>query len=291
MVYGDVIMVKKDSLDEQILKEIDKAKLSPQEASKVLKNFRSIAPKKYNTFKIDIPDNWIRFGVFSDSHIGHQDYRPDVLRAMVKDGEREGVEFWLNCGDTVEGMSGREGHIYELTHIGATAQMDYMTKEFERFKVPVYSIEADSSHGGWFKSKGNAGLMIGEELDSRSKQYKFIGYDEQDIKMDNGLAIRLRHPGGGTAYAISYKMQKYIESMTGGTKPNLLFQGHFHKMNQMFYRNVHGFDAGALQDQSPFMKKMGTPSHLGYWIIDVNMHNQKHKGVERIQSSFIPFYD
>ena len=54
------------------------------------------------------------------------------------------------------------------------------------------------------------GLDIGEELERANDHYKFVGFNEQDLELDNGLKIRLRHPGGGTAYAISYKMQKYV---------------------------------------------------------------------------------
>ena len=278
-----------ETLEEKIYQQIKKAKLSPVEAKKVLKNFQQISPKKYHTKKIEFSDKHVKFCVFGDMHMGHQDYRPDILRKMVKDAKRQDVEFYLNAGDTIEGMSGREGHIYELTHIGATQQLNYFASEFKRFHKPVYSIEAQDSHGGWFRNKGNTGLEIGPELERRSKHYEFLGYDEQDLKLDNGLKIRLRHPGGGTAYAISYKIQKYIESIGGGDKPNMLFEGHFHKAEYLFYRNIHGYDVGTLQNQSPFMKKTNTPAHVGYWIVDV--YTDKKKGVERVINQFVPFYD
>jgi hypothetical protein len=232
----------------------------------------------------------MRFGVFADAHMGHKDYRPDVLRKMVADGKRFGIEFWLNAGDTIEGMSGREGHIYELDYIGYSAQIKFFEEEMKIFKNTVYSIEAQNSHSGWYKNKGNMGLNIGEELAKLSKHYKFIGYDEQDLEFSNGLKIRLRHPGGGTAYALSYKLQKYIESISGGQKPHLLFHGHFHKSLQVFYRNVYGFESGCICDQTPFMKKIGTPAMVGYWLIDVNMHRIKSKGPERVTATFVHFY-
>ena len=280
-----------ENKEDDLLKLINKLNLSPDEVEKVIKNFKQINPQKYQTTKIDFPDNHVKFGVFSDAHMGHSCYRPDIFRKMIKDGKRQSLEFFLNAGDTIEGMSGRDGHIYELTHLGASQQLDYFEKEFSRLDRQVYSIEAQDSHGGWFKSKGNMGLDIGEELERRCKNYKFIGYDEQDIELDNGCKIRLRHPGGGTAYAISYKIQKYVEAMSGGKKPNLLFDGHFHKAMYMFHRNVHCFESGTLQEQSPFMKKIGTPAHLGYWMVDVNMHKKKGKGVERVTSQFMPFYE
>lgn len=231
----------------------------------------------------------IKFGIISDLHIGHRDYRPDILSHAAKYFKQEKVDFIVNAGDTLEGMSGRDGHIYELSAIGATAQLELFEKEFKKLKdFKVYSIEADSSHGGWFSSKGNMGLDIGKELSMRAPNYIFLGYDEQDLKLKNGLKLRLRHPGGGTAYALSYKMQKYIDSISGGQKPHIVIQGHFHKSMYMFYRNIHCIDAGTLEAQSPFMRKIGTPAHLGYWIVDAYINK---KGVERFKQEFIPFYE
>jgi len=275
--------------EQELLKELKKNNISPEEVQMVLKGLKH-PHGTYKPKKINFSDKHVKFGVISDAHMGHVCYRPDVLDHAAANFKKEGIEFIVNPGDTIEGMSGRDGHIYELSHIGATNQMNYCVEEFKKLAPwTVYSIEATGSHGGWFGSKGNAGLDIGKELEEKIKNYTFLGYDEQDLLLDNGLKIRLRHPGGGTAYAISHKMQKYIEAIGGGDKPNMLFQGHFHKAIQMFYRNIHGFDAGTLANQTPFMKKINTPAHVGYWIIDAYI--DKNKGVERVKSEFTPFYD
>jgi len=281
----------KKKIKEELIGEFIDKKIDPKEMAIVLKGLKGVNSNKYSSVAIDFPDRHIRFGVFTDSHLGHSCYRPDVLRKMIADGKRFGIEFWLNSGDTIEGMSGREGHIYELDYLGASQQIDFFAQEFKLFRNTVYSIEAQNSHGGWFKSKGNMGLNIGEELARRSKHYKFIGYDEQDLILENGLKIRLRHPGSGTAYALSYKGQKYIEAISGGKKPHMVFTGHHHKSVYIFYRNVHYFEAACLCDQTPFMRKIGTPAHVGYWLIDVNMYRAKSKGVERVTATFVPFYE
>lgn len=275
---------------ERIVKEIDKLGLSPEEAKRVIKNLKEINPKKYKPIKLSNSGKTETFGVISDLHMGHMNYRGDILRHAAKNFKKHGVDYIFNVGDTLEGMSGRDGHVYELDYIGASAQLDFFEEEMKVLKDwNVYSIEADSSHGGWFKSKGSMGLSIGEELQRRASNYIFLGYDEQDIELGNGLKVRMTHPGGGTAYAISYKMQKYIESLSGGKKPNIVLQGHFHKTNYMFYRNVHCFDSGCIQEQSPFMKKIRSPAHLGYWIIKAT--GSKKEGLTEIQPQFIPFYE
>lgn len=81
--------------------------------------------------------------------------------------------------------------------------------------------------------------------------------------------------------------QKYLNSISGGQKPDIIAEGHYHKAMYMFYRNVHFFESGALQDQTIFMKKKQTPSMTGYWIIDAWAN--KH-GVDKIKSEFVPFF-
>lgn len=287
---------KISELERQVIKELQKRNISQSELPLVLKNLKGINPIKYQPKKINFPNKHIKFLVFADAHIGHMNYRPDIMDKMVKDAKRQGCEFAINAGDTIEGMSGREGHIYELHKIGYTPQMNLFNDEFSKFDClgkdfKAYSIEAQGSHSGWYQSKANAGVQIGEELQRKNKHYEFIGYDEQDLILDNGLKLRLRHPGGGTAYAISYKMQKYIESISGGQKPHAVFQGHFHKANYLFYRNIHSYDSGCLQEQSPFMKKKGSPAHLGYWIVDMKLNRSKSKLVERVTNQFVPFFE
>lgn len=204
---------------ERLIKEFEKKNLSDEEAKRIIKNLKGINPVKYAPKKINFPKKGFKFLAFGDSHIGHRNYRPDIMDKMVRDAKRNGCEFAINCGDTIEGMSNREGHIYELSELGYSAQLDRFEEEFSKFdKVskdfPVYSIEAQNSHSGWAKNKGNAGWDIGEELQRRNNHYQFIGFDEQDIEVGK-IKIRLRHPGGGTAYAICFDDKTEILTENG----------------------------------------------------------------------------
>jgi len=285
---NDVVL---SPLEQELLKQIKKQGINEQDLGTVIKNLKSIDPKKYRPKVIDFNDKHLRYGYFADAHMGSSFYRPDVMDDLVHMFKKEGVEFVINVGDTLEGMSNREGHIFELDHVGMSAQMKFFEEEFKKLSAfKVYSIEAQSSHGGWSNNKSNQGFNIGEELSMRAPNYEFVGFDEQDLILDNGLKLRLRHPGGGTAYALSYKAQKYIESIGGGNKPDILHTGHFHKYCKLFYRNIHSIDSATLQNQSPFMKKIGTPAHVGYGIVDVYM-KKNGKGVERLTDTFFPYYD
>ena len=274
---------------EGILKYLDKSGLSLDDLKKINKQKGRSEPNLYSSIKLPFNAKRLKYGVVSDTHMGHKNYRPDILTHAAKYMKKQGCEFMLLPGDILEGMSGREGHIYELDKIGATAQLNYAVEQLSQIDMPIYAITATNSHDGWFSNKSNMGFEVGPELERRIKNFHFIGYDEADLVLDNGLKLRMLHPGGGTAYAISYKGQKYLNAVSGGEKPNVMHCGHYHKMIYMNYRNVHYFEAGTLESQTVFMKKMGTPAMLGYTLIDL-VYNKKKKEVERIRPEFVTYY-
>jgi hypothetical protein len=78
-------------------------------------------------------------------------------------------------------------------------------------------------------------------------------------------------------------------ALSGGQKPNIIHEGHFHKSIYLPYRNIHCFDVGTMEGQTKFMKKIGTPAMMVYWIIDVAVG--KNGGVNAITPTFYPFYE
>jgi len=276
-------MVKVQSL-------MEKNDLTAEDIKRLIKSAGKGVPKTGICKKMPYEKNngYIKFGVLSDLHMGHKCYQPKILEHAVKTFNKEKVEFVCIPGDILEGMSGREGHVYELEQIGATAQLKYGVEQLKKIKQQIYAITATNSHDGWFSSKNNMGFEVGPELERQVPNFEFLGYDEAEIVTKPGMKIRLSHPGDGTAYAISYKLQKYLNAISGGKKPDILLQGHYHKAEYLFYRNVHAFDAGCLEAQTTFMKKKQTPAMLGYWVIEAWGNK---KGVDRIRPMFVPFYE
>jgi len=275
--------------NEDLIKSIiDKHNITPKELELILSQKGQSKPESGIVRRLPINGKHTKFTVISDLHMGHIKYRPDILEHAIKNSNKQHSEFYCLPGDILEGMSGREGHIYELAHIGASNQLKYGIEQLSQIEKPIYAITATNSHDGWFSSKNNMGFEVGPNLEEKIKNFHFLGYDEADLKLDNGITIRMIHPGDGTAYALSYKGQRYLNSLSGGQKPDILLQGHYHKAMYMFYRNVHFFDAGCLEDQTIFMKKKQTPAMTGYWILDVWANK---KGVDRIKTEFIPFFE
>ena len=184
-------------------------------------------------------------------------------------------------------MSGRPGHIYELAHIGATAQLNYATKLFNLAPKLHFNI-IDGNHDQWFKEKGNIGLTSGAELANRCPNVHFLGEWEARVMIHPKVELMLFHGNDGTAYADSYKLQKLIESLEGGKKPNIILSGHYHKQVAIFRRNVFGFECGTLCGQTRFMRGKKIPAHMGFGIIEVWAGK---RGVEALSHRFLPCYD
>jgi predicted phosphodiesterase len=89
------------------------------------------------------------------------------------------------------------------------------------------------------------------------------------------------------SYATSYRIQKVVESLTGGDKPNVMFFGHTHKQIHMYERMVHCYSMGSIQKQSKWMRSKRIAAHTGFWIIDIWVNDN---GVAKIGGVWHPFY-
>lgn len=271
--------------DDKLEKMLSKHNITAAELEMILKSGGKGRVDHKKT-KLDIGSKKFYYGYFSDAHIGSDSFRPDVYEKFVKMIRMYKPDFVVNVGDTLEGMSGRPGHVYELTHIGFNQQAHYAERLLKEIPVPIYGI--DGNHDAWFENKGDLGVVVGRELDNSVPNYHHLGQMEGDLDVD-GVKMRLFHANDGTAYATSYKIQKLIESFSGGEKPAILHSGHYHKSLYLFTRNVHGIESGTLCSQSKFMRGKKIPAHTGFGFVRV--WHDGFGSVKRFNHEFVPFYE
>ena len=66
------------------------------------------------------------------------------------------------------------------------------------------------------RDKKTSGAIIGKAISNRRPDLIFVGVEEADILIGSKkkyIKLRLLHPSGGTAYAISYNSQKFADEM------------------------------------------------------------------------------
>jgi len=224
----------------------------------------------------------VKFGVLTDTHIGSIYYRPELLRDALNTFEAEGCEFVTHSGDVTEGMSNRPGHIYELDKLGYKQQRDYAIEQLSQWPGKMYLI--DGNHDRYFV-KSN-GAYIVEDIADRLPDAVYLGQDEGDIVI-NDTIIKLWHGEDGSSYSTSYRLQKLIESLSGGTKPHVLLAGHTHKQGYFFDRNIHVVSGGSIELQSKWMRGKRLAAHVGYHIVDLELTED---GVTRFRVEWFPFF-
>jgi predicted phosphodiesterase len=270
-------------LNETLEKRLDK--LSDKEIELLLSHLHD-EKIEHKTYEHKFSKKHAKFLIVSDTHMGIDKFDEGFWFYAFKYAKQQGIDTAYHAGDIFEGMSGREGHIYELAHVGFNEQMKYAEYLFSNIGMIVYGITGN--HDDWYLNKNNAGVNVGEELRKRCSNFFYLGRNEADIMLTDNVKMKLFHPNDGSAYAPGYKLMKLAESFGGGEKPSILFQGHYHKALYMFNRNIHMYEAGTFCGQTEFMRGKKLAAHKGFWIVDAYFNKT---GVERIKNTFIPKYD
>lgn len=227
----------------------------------------------------------ITFGLIGDTQIGSKYTQLSHLHAFYDICAENGVKTIYHTGDITDGLKMRPGHEYELYDVSADEMCQDVIKNYpKRDGIDTYFITGNHD-ASIYK---HVGYDIGATIDAGRPDMHYLGRDCAVINLTPNCTLELRHPWDGTAYALSYKPQKIIEAMESDSKPNILGIGHYHKAEYLFYRNVHAFQTGCFQSQTPFTRGKGISVHLGGWIITVAV--DEDGSILAIAPQFIPFY-
>lgn len=198
---------------------------------------------------------------------------------------REGITDVYHLGDIDEGDQMRMGHQFECYTQGADDHVEEIVKVYPRRNgIRTHFITGNHDHS----IIRRAGCDIGLQIAANRDDMIYLGQSQAFIKLTPECTLELRHPEDGTAYAISYKIQKMLEAMSGGEKPSILAVGHYHKQEYLFYRNVHALQTGCFQAQTPWMRGKGISAALGYYLVEIHVNDDGQ--INRFKPEFMPFY-
>ena len=265
----------------KVLKDIDK-QYTHAELVAISKGNSMLAPISYTPI-VEFSGERTRIGVMGDVHFGSKYCLYELVEKAFKEFEKENCDIVCQVGDLTEGMSNRPGHMYELDHLGYHEQKKVAIEYMSKCPVPLYII--DGNHDRWF-IKSNGALIVSDICDA-IEHSTFLGHDEGNLSLGDTATVRLWHGEDGSSYAVSYRIQKIVESLTGGTKPNVMLLGHVHKSMYLFDRHIHCYSAGAFQRQTAWMRGKRLSSHTGFWIVDIYVNKT---GVSKTTGTWYPFY-
>lgn len=194
----------------------------------------------------------IKFAVVSDTHLCSKYQQLTHLKAFYERCKADGIKTVYHCGDLCDGYyPNRSEQIYELYKIGFDDQLDYIVDKYPKvdgIKTKIISGNHDHTH------IRNSGANIVKAVCKEHKDFEYLGAGYAKVWITPQCDVDLMHPIDGSAFTLSYALQRTIDAMQGGSKPKILFVGHHHKAFYMPYRNIHAFEAGGFQAQTPFMR-------------------------------------
>lgn len=216
-----------------------------------------------------IRQTWI-----SDTHFCNEAQQLGLVNQIYKETRDKGITTVLHFGDVLDGdYHNRPEHQYALFRQGASRQLDYIVNYYPKVEgVDTYFITGthDQTHAK------NGGLFMGPAIERLRPDLHFMGDDKGVFspKESPKTLEEMYHPGGGCASSLSYKMQKYIDKMEPGCKPNILGSGHFHQSHMMAYRNVIAFLIPCLTAKTNFAIRQGLENTMGAYFIDMYVNSK-----------------
>lgn len=220
--------------------------------------------KENDVYKVPNNLDHLKLLMISDTHLGSKYDRLDILRYLYAKAEDNGTNYVLHSGDLTEGLSGRAQQIYELKEPSYTGQRDYVIDKYPKSSVPTYLIAGN--HDLWWIKQCGADIV--KDICNNREDLIYLGSDCEDMKIGK-LKIRLYHGAKGQAYAKSYKLQKYLDSIPAEELPHIMQTGHIHQAFYMKQGKTHCFQTSCLQDLTPYERSMGFNNDKSCWWVDV----------------------
>lgn len=249
----------------------------PQEPSK------DFHPTEFKYFR-----KLYRIGLVSDTHLCSRYQQVTLLYDAYRIFGDRNVDFVLHSGDLVDGMDMYRGHHNEIFRHGADEQKDYAVETYPKLsgnrKTYVIGGQHDNS---FFKSKGH---NIVEAICKERKDLVYRGFFNAQFLV-KGLLLEIRHPGGGVAYARSYKMQKIIENMIGfinsvpsADSPVLEVFGHWHiPCHLPSYMGIDAVSLPCFQSMTPYLAEKGLMPTVGCAVAEVQLNKDNQLSSTKIE--------
>lgn len=232
----------------------------------------------------------VRFGAIGDTHLCSKYERLDVLQAVYDTFASEGITDVYHTGNYVDGEA--RFNFSDIHTHGMDDQLHYFVQQYPQHSGMTTHFIAGDDHEGWYVQKNRVDIAAHTEDIARRvgrTDLRALGYMEADVPLLSGaIKMRVLHAGGGSGAAISHTSQKIVDSYSEDEKPHILLVGHYHKAEYLpNYRNVHIFQTGCTQEQTPFMRKKRLHADLGAWIISVSVQPD---GTMRVAGEFLAFH-
>lgn len=226
----------------------------------------------------------LTIGIVSDTHACSRAQQITFLRDFYKRCADKGVTDMYHAGDMLAGTKVYPGQMGEIFRHTEDEQIEYVVEAYPKIKgVTTHVI--GGNHCLSFVKDGGADPLVRIALERPDIDY--IGPYSGWVDLTDACSMYMIHPMGGPAYAVSYKMQKLIESFEGGRKPNIAVMGHFHQQLYMRVRNVHGIMPCSFEAQTLYLRRKAIQPQIGGVMLSIDFDDDG--AIQSLDPKFISY--
>lgn len=222
----------------------------------------------------------IKFAMFSDIHFGCRQTDEEGLRGKLAQAVREGYEHVYISGDIHDGNKVYKGQNNNLTAWTLEDQVAQSLNVFQDYDLHYRAIGGNHDYSWEEQGSVNPVKLLAMQMKEKGKKFEYLGTIRADVLLA-GVAMRLLHGAGGSAYAISYPGQVYLRNVLGQgglTVPiggedhqlQILQIGHFHTHLHYSEYGVEVVHPGNFQKPNDFTERRGLRGQRGCYFINMS---------------------
>jgi hypothetical protein len=159
-------------------------------------------------------------------------------------------------------------------------------------------MQLGGNHDYWHVVRtGKDGLRM---LCDRREDMVYLGYDACGVPVTDKAHVRLVHPSGGTAYAKSYRLQKFqesqaIEALQEAIREEespiitMIVMGHLHQAIYLPTMPMIGLMPGGFEGQTNYLKRKGLVPDIGGTVL--KLHVDDSGKVKIVTHIWMPFLE
>jgi len=237
----------------------------------------------------EVPPLWdksarrIKWASGSDLHYGSKYVQKTAIKHFVKRAyEGFGIKHILWSGDIVAGQHMYRGQEYDLYAHGVDEQVDDVANSLPMYDGLTHYVMGGNHDASFFRKSG-VDILI--KLASIRKDIIHCGWASVDVPLTENVYVKMWHPRGSPAYAVSYRGQKYAEQIAFDELLKLVFRdgdlqsavrmlqvGHFHVVGGPFTQGpIEVFNAGGFEGQNSYLKELGRIPTVGGYIFEAEI--------------------
>ena len=231
---------------------------------------------RYNPIPKDIHNQYsgekiVRFGLIGDTHINSKYTQLTFLHDFYDECAREGIDTVYHCGDIDDGENMRVGHAYDCYTQGADEHVAEIARVYPK-RTGIKTRFITGNHDASMMKR--CGHNIGPVIASQRSDMEYLGSDCARVWLTPTVDLELRHPWDGSAYSISYKVQRMIEGMDIYNRPQVIAVGHYHKGGEFYFGGVEAFIVPCFQGETPFSIGKNIPVAMGGYIVEMRLDDE-----------------